>query len=110
MRFVILLYGDEAAEAALPPEELRGIVEQHRALSRRLAEEGRLVAGEGLGPSHTATTVRDGVVSDGPFAEAREQLGGLYIIECADLDEALAVAKQIPRSPGLAVELRPAFA
>jgi hypothetical protein len=110
MRFVILLYGDEAAELAMPAEALAEIVAQHRALSRRLAAEGRLVAGEGLGPGQTATTVRDGVVSDGPFAEAREQLGGLYIVDCADLDEALAVAKQVPHSPGLAVEVRPAMA
>jgi hypothetical protein len=110
MRFVILLYGDEAAEMALPEAELHEIVVQHGALARRLAAEGKLVAGEGLKPTQTATTVRDGVVSDGPFADAREQLGGLYIVECADLDEALAIAKLVPPSPGLAVEVRPAMA
>jgi hypothetical protein len=110
MRFVILLYGDEAAELAMPAEALTEIVARHGALARRLAAEGRLVAGEGLRPTHTATTVREGVVSDGPFAEAREQLGGLYIVDCADLDDALAIAKQVPRSPGLAVEVRPVLA
>jgi hypothetical protein len=109
MRFVILLYGDEAAEAALPPEELREIVAQHRALARRLAADAILVAGEGLVPTTAATTVRDGVVSDGPFAEAREQLGGLYVVDCADLDQVLAIAEQVPRSPGLVVEIRPAM-
>jgi len=104
---VILLYGDEAAESALPEEELHEIVAQHGVLARRLATEGRLVAGEGLKAARTATTVRDGVVSDGPFSETREQLGGLYIVECADLDEALTIAKQVPHSPGLAVEVRP---
>jgi hypothetical protein len=107
VRFVILLYGDEAAEAALAEQELRGIVARHRALGQRLAAEGRLAAGEGLQPGPTATTVRDGLISDGPFAEGREQLGGLYIVDCADLDEALAIAKQVPASPGLVVEIRP---
>ena len=108
MRFVILLYGDEAAEAARPAEELHEIVAQHLALRRRLAAEGKLVAGEGLQPADTATTVRNGMVTDGPYAEVREQLGGLYIVDCADLDEALAIAKQVPASPGLVVEIRPA--
>jgi hypothetical protein len=107
MRFVILLYGDEAAEAALPRERLQEIVRQHQALGRRLSEEGKLVAGEGLLPSDTVTTVRDGVLSDGPYAETREQLGGLYIVDCADLDEALAIAKQVPASPGLVVSVHP---
>lgn len=110
MRFVFLLYGDEAAELALPGQALAEIVAQHRALTGRLSAEGKLVAGEGLGPTQSATTVRDGVVSDGPFAETREQLGGLYIVDCADLDEALALAKQVPHSPGLAVEVRPVLA
>jgi hypothetical protein len=109
MRFVILLYGDEAAEAALPKEQLQEIVRQHRALGQRLTAEGKLVSGEGLLPSETATTLRDGVLSDGPYAESREQLGGLYIVECADLDEALSIAKQVPTSPGLIVEVRPAM-
>jgi hypothetical protein len=109
MRFVILLYGDEVAETALPQEQLQEIVRQHQMLGAKLAAEGKMVNGEGLLPSETATTVRDGVVSDGPFAESREQLGGIYIVDCVDLDEALAVAKQVPQSPGLVVEVRPAM-
>jgi hypothetical protein len=109
VRFVILLYGDEVAESALPREQLQEIVRQHQALGSRLSAEGKLVNGEGLLPSETATTVRDGVVSDGPYAESREQLGGIYIVDCADLDEALSIAKQVPPSPGLVVEVRPAM-
>jgi hypothetical protein len=107
VRFVILLYGDEAAEAARPAEERHEIVAQHLALGRRLAAEGTLVVGAGLQPADTATTVRDSMITDGPYAEGREQLGGLYIVDCADLDEALAIAKQVPASPGLVMEIRP---
>lgn len=109
MRFVILLYGDEVAEAALPKEQLQEIVRQHGALGTKLAADGKMINGEGLLPSETATTLRDGVVSDGPYAESREQLGGLYIVDCVDLDEALDIARQVPPSPGLVVEVRPAM-
>jgi hypothetical protein len=107
MRFVILLYGDEAAESALPKEQLQEIVRQHQALGQRLTAEGRMVSGEGLLPSETATTIRAGVLTDGPYAETREQIGGFYVVDCADLDEALAIAKQVPTSPGLVIEVRP---
>jgi hypothetical protein len=109
VRFLFLLYGDEGAEAALPSDELRRIVAEHIAFSARLRDAGRHHSGEQLLASTTATTVdpATGVVTDGPYAETKEQLGGLYVLECGDLDDALAVAKDIPRSPGLKVEIRP---
>jgi hypothetical protein len=79
---------------------------------QQLVDAGAKIAGEGLQPSATATTVKigegdDRVVTDGPFAETKEQLGGFYLLECADLDEALEWAKKVPLQPGGSVEVRP---
>jgi hypothetical protein len=111
MRYLILLYGDEQAEESTTAEERRAIVDQHIALGRRMREAGAYVAGEALGASSEARVLRrDGessLVTDGPFAETKEQLGGFYLLECADIDEALAWAQQVPQSPGLVAEIRP---
>jgi hypothetical protein len=109
MQFAFLLYGDEAAEAALTDDERRAIVEGHVAFSRFLREHDQLRFGEALAPSSRAAVVRPRRrgVSDGPFAETKEQLGGLYVVECADREEAIALANRIPDSPGLAIEIRP---
>ena len=109
MKFAFLLYGDEAAEAALAPNQRRAIVEGHLAFTRMLVERDVLRFGEALAPSKEAAVVRPRRrgVSDGPFAETKEQLGGLYVVECADPDEAVELARQIPDSPGLAIEIRP---
>lgn len=107
MKFLLLLYGDEAAEAAMPVSEQRRIVGEHEEFTDRLHEDGVYVSGEALDASSSARTLRDDVVTDGPFAEAREQMGGVYVISCADIDQALTYAKQVPKSPGLAVEVRP---
>jgi hypothetical protein len=105
MRYLILLYGDAGGEAALGPEQRRAIVEEHMAFSGTLRERGALVDGDAL--ERTARTVRAGLVTDGPFAETKEQLGGFYLLECGGLDEALEWAKQVPAGPGLVVEVRP---
>ena len=111
MRYLILLYGDEAAERALSPGERRAIMEEHLEFSRRLTESGALVGGDPLQAPSSAKVLRrrNGrpVVTDGPFAETKEQLGGFYLLECAADDEALAWAEQVPESPGLVVEVRP---
>jgi len=111
MRYLILLYGDEAAERALSPDERRTIMEEHMALSRRLLEAGAIVENAPLqAPSSTKVLRRRAgrpIVTDGPFAETKEQLGGFYLLECKDVDEALAWAEQVPESPGLVVEVRP---
>jgi hypothetical protein len=105
MRYLILLYGDPAAEAALTPDERRAIVEAHVAFGDWLRRRGALVESDAVEP--TARTLRGELVTDGPFAETKEQLGGFYLLECSDLDEALEWARQVPPSPGLAVEVRP---
>ena len=109
MQFAFLLYGDEAGEAALTDGERRAIVEAHMAFSRKLRERDQLRFGEALGPTATATVVRPRLrgVTDGPYAETKEQLGGLYVVECADREEAIELARHLPDSPSLAVEIRP---
>jgi hypothetical protein len=113
MRYVFLGYADESLEREFSPENAREIVEAHVKFGARMRAEGRMVAGVGLEDSRAATVVRrsaDGndLITDGPYAETKEQIGGLYILECADLDEAIELAKQIPFSDTLAVEIRPA--
>ena len=112
MRYLLLLYGDPVAEAALEPEERRAIVDAHLAFQRRLESRGELVRSEPLAGSDGAFTARlqpDGtrLLTDGPFAETKEHLGSYYVIECKGRDEAEAVASEVPASPGLVVELWP---
>jgi hypothetical protein len=111
MRYLILLYGDEKAEQSMTAEERRAIVEQHMDLGRRLRDAGALVAGEALSNASQAKVLRRegerSLVTDGPFAETKEQLGGFYLLECSNVDEALAWAEQVPQSPGLVAEIRP---
>jgi hypothetical protein len=112
MRYLLLLYGDAEAEAALPPEDRRAIVDEHMSFHDRLQRAGRLVRGEPLAGSEGAFSVRlrqDGsrLVTDGPFAETKEHLGSYYIIECNGREDAEAVAREVPASPGLVVELWP---
>lgn len=108
MRFLLLLYGDEDAERSLPSDERKRIVDGHGGFSAMLRREGAYLASEALAASTEAATLRtDGMVTDGPFAEAREQLGSFYLLECADREQALRYARQVPRSPGLSVEVRP---
>jgi hypothetical protein len=106
MRFLFLLHDDDEAVAALAPEERRAIVEEHMAFSSRMREQGRLVLGEPLDGS--AAVVRPGsdpLVTDGPFAATKEAIGGMYVLECETREEAIELAKEMPRSPGLAIEV-----
>jgi len=114
-RYAALIYRVEAdmpGQGAPPTEETRRAYEAWGAFNQAVREAGVLKMGNGLKPSSTATTVRvrDGrtVTTDGPFAETREQLGGMLVFECADLDEAIHWASQIPdASNGGAIEVRP---
>ena len=115
MKYLLAIINDESrpGPADPTPEQMQEMMEPWNALNRELVDAGAFVAGEGLQPSASATTVRfgegDQAVTDGPFAETKEQLGGFYLIECADLDEALAWAKKVPTRPGNAVEVWPAM-
>jgi hypothetical protein len=112
MKFLLLLYGDESTWVDASPDEIQRVMKEYEAFDRELVESGIYLAGEGLQPTGTATTVRltsgETVLTDGPFAETREQLGGFYLLDCGDLDEAARWASKVP---GLAedgcVEVRP---
>jgi hypothetical protein len=108
MRYLFLLWGDEAAELALTDAERHSIVAAHGAFLGGLQAAGRSVTGEPVGPSREGIIVggRRPSATDGPFLETKEQLGGFYIVDCADRDDAIRVARSIPGSPGLEVEIR----
>ena len=112
MRYMMLIYSNEDESAT--PEDMRAVADAHKVVMDETLQRGIFRAADPLQPSATATTVRvqDGkaLVTDGPFAETKEQLAGYYILECQDLDEALAWAAKIPTAcAGGAgcVEIRP---
>ncbi len=111
MRYLLLIYGDETTWTDLTPEDMAAEMAAHQAFSEATEAEGILRGGEALQPTTSATTVRvrDGevVLTDGPFAETREQLGGFYLIECDTLDEAVGAARRIPEAVSGCVEVRP---
>ena len=111
MRYVLMICGDETAERALSPDEEAAIMAEYGAFTEDAAKRGLLQGGERLRPTTDATTVRvrDGEVltSDGPFAETKEQIGGYFVVECKDLDEAIELAAKIPAARGGSIEVRP---
>jgi len=111
MKYLLTIYGDESGWNDVTPEQSAGIMAAYEAFGRAATEAGVMLGGEGLQPTSTATTVRvrDGetVTSDGPFAETREQLGGYYLVDCRDLDDAISWAARIPGAQQGSVEVRP---
>jgi len=111
MLYACLIYSDEAAEAAMSPEQQKALFDEYMVLEGELASTPIRKAGHALQPTSTATTVRvrDGktLTTDGPFAETKEQLGGFYLFDCKDLDEAIQWASRIPSVKGGSVEVRP---
>jgi hypothetical protein len=110
MKYLLALISEEGGMEDASPEEMKAVMDRWAAYGQKAVENGAFIAGEGLQPSETASTVKiaDGKaeVTDGPFAESKEQLGGFYLLECKDLDEALEYAKDIPFENGH-VEVRP---
>jgi hypothetical protein len=102
--FLILLYEDEAEYAAGGEDLFAEIGAEHAVFGEK--NQTALRGGNALQPTMTATTIRSGVVTDGPFGETKEALNGYYLVEAADLDEAIAIAKQVPARFG-GVEVRP---
>ena len=104
--YLVLIYEDEAAWASAGPEDYKQAMEEHGAFGEK--HNAALRGGNALQPTSSATSIRnDGsAVTDGPFAETKEALGGYYLIEAADLDEAIAIAKEVPARRG-GVEVRP---
>ena len=105
MRYLILLYGDPTGETALSADDRRAIVDEHMAFSARLRERGVLLDGDAV--EEHARVVRAGLVTDGPFAETKEQLGGFYVVDVPDLDAALAIAARLPTAAVGSIEVRP---
>jgi hypothetical protein len=111
MKFMLLIYHDEAAWDALTLSERQEIYGEYRELIQELEPKGTYLVGDELQPTKTARTVRvregKAMVTDGPFAETREQLGGFFLIEAADTNEANAVAARIPSARMGSIEVRP---
>ncbi|MDQ3934499.1 MAG: YciI family protein [Actinomycetota bacterium] len=111
MKYLLTIYGDESGFETMTPEQGKELMDAYGAFGAEIEAAGVYVGGEGLQPSATATTVRvrDGerLLTDGPFAETKEQLGGYYLLDCEDLDEAIGWAAKIPGVFQGAVEVRP---
>ena len=114
MHYIVLIYENEAESRALSPEAHQKLHGEYMEFTRSIRESGHLEGGEALQPTSTATTlrIREGkqLVTDGPFAETREQLAGYYAIEAKDLDEARSIAARIPAARYGSVEIRPVMA
>ena len=111
MKYLAIIYNDESLYADATPQQSGEIFAAHGAFGEEAGKAGVYVGGEGLQGTNTATVVRvrDGerLLTDGPFAETKEQIGGYYILECKDLDEALSWAARIPEAAYGAIEVRP---
>ena len=111
MKYLCLIYDEEKTLEGMSKSEMDALMQEYFAFTKDIRGSGHYVAGESLQPVRTATTVRlrNGRVSttDGPFAETREQLGGFYLIEARDLNDALGVAARIPSARIGSIEVRP---
>ena len=111
MKYMLLIYHDEQVWNRHTEAERQQIYREYRQLIQELQSSGQYLAGDQLQPTTTASTVRvrDGkqMVTDGPFAETREQLGGFFMIDANDLDEATSIAARIPSARMGAIEIRP---
>jgi len=111
MRYMLLIYQNEAEHAQLSQGELGAEYGAYQALREEIQHQGLLLSTEAIQPIHTATTVRvrEGktVITDGPFAETKEHLRGYILLNCQDLDEALALAPRIPAAHYGSIEIRP---
>jgi hypothetical protein len=116
VKYLIMVQSNPTSLAhwdTLTGEEKEQFGRAHYALTDALLDSGHLIASEGLAPVETAkqVSVRDGVVvaTDGPFAEVKEHLAGFYLVECADMDEAVGIAARVPDAAFNHVQVRPVF-
>jgi hypothetical protein len=111
MEYMLLIYGNEADAKKMSQEEGHKIYQEYMTFTQDLAKSGKQKGGAPLEQSATATTVRvrngKTTVTDGPFAETKEQLGGYYLVEAKDLDEAISIAARIPGAKYGSIEVRP---
>jgi len=113
MKYLCLVYLEEKRLDAMPKEEFEPFSDAHVALDEELRRNGQSIVAEALQPVRTAVTVRmrNGKLSttDGPFAETKEQLGGIYLIEARDLNDAIQIAARIPAAEQGSIEVRPVW-
>ena len=111
MKYLLLIYNDQTRWTSLSPADQGALMQEYMAFGRSLRDSGNYLAGAALQPTWTARSVRSRegstLATDGPFAETREQLGGFYLVEAADLDEAIAMAARIPAARTGSIEVRP---
>lgn len=114
MQYLLLIYEDENEVQGREETARNQIFDEYRAFTASVREAGQFVAADALQPTTTATSVRvrDGkaITTDGPFAETKEQLGGFYLVEADDLDQAIAIAARIPSARSGTIEVRPIWA
>ena len=110
MQYLLVIYDDEQKRAAMSADERNAIVREYFAVTDELRAAGAYVAAAPLSATATASTVRvrdrKQLVTDGPFAETKEQLGGFYLVDVESEEEAVEIARSAPASPGLAAEVR----
>jgi hypothetical protein len=108
-----LIYGDASVWETFSPDEREAAYARYRAFGEEAGKAGVMAGGDELGPTRDATTVRvrdgEALVTDGPYAEVKEALGGYYLLECDSLDEAVDWAARIPGAEHGAVEVRPVY-
>jgi hypothetical protein len=111
MKYMLLIHDSEQALNALSDDELKQIMAEYRRFSEEIRASGHYRAGSQLQPTSMATSVRvrngKRLVTDGPFAETREQLGGYFLVEAKDLDEAIGLAERVPSARIGTIEIRP---
>jgi hypothetical protein len=111
MQYLLLIYENESSWANLSEEEEGKIFQEYMSFAQGIRGSGHYVGGEALQPASTATTVRvkngKTLTTDGPFAETKEQLGGYFLVEAKDLDEAIGIAARIPGARTGSIEVRP---
>jgi hypothetical protein len=113
MNYLLLIYSNEAETKALGEAGLKKMSDEYMEFTKSIVQAGQFKAGDRLKPASTASTVRvrngNAAITDGPFAETREQLGGYYLIEAKNLDEATAIAARIPGAKIGSIEVRPVW-
>ena len=111
MRYLLLIYSTEAQASSATPADMEAVMTAYDAFTKEISGSGQMRGGEALQPTSTATTVRvrnsKTVTTDGPFAETKEQLGGFYLVDCKNLDEAIVWAAKIPGAKLGSIEVRP---
>lgn len=111
MKYLAMIFTDESSETSLSPAEEQAMMAEYGEFMQAAQAAGVIQGGERLRPTSSATTVRvqqaEVLTTDGPYTETKEQLGGFFVLECADLDEAISWAARIPGARHGAIEVRP---